>query len=63
MTEYIPVAEYTWLCDKDRAKLANITDLFVGGNMPDTLDEEAPCNFMYDNKLFCGGWTCITGEE
>ena len=29
MTEYLPAAEYTWLCNKDRAKLADITNLFV----------------------------------
>lgn len=63
--EFIPANEYTWLCGKCRSTLANITIQFTSVELPDidATNQEYPCDYMYDNCLFCGGYTCINGSE
>jgi hypothetical protein len=49
---------YIWLCEACRGMLAKVTELFESGEMPDTDDNEAPCMYMGDHQLFCGGGHC-----
>ena len=63
MANFLSAEEYTWLCDPCRATLATITTMFEEGTMPDTDDEEAPINYMYDHRMYCGKTTCINGGE
>jgi hypothetical protein len=55
--------DYHWLCDECKEQLVRVTQMFEEDLMEDTDDEEAPCNFMYDHKMFCGGHTCKRGEK
>ena len=63
MNKFIPAEEYTWLCDKCISKLKETTYAFTNqvNDLTDiqSSDDEFPCNWMYDNKLFCGGYICI----
>ena len=67
MNKFCAANEYTWLCDNCKGELNKITQSFnlIINELPDiySSDDEYPCNFMYDNKLFCGGYTCINGIE
>jgi hypothetical protein len=67
MNKFIPAIEYTWLCEDCRNELVQLTNHFE--QTWDTLtdlamsNEEFPCDFMYDNRLFCGQYTCINGDK
>ncbi len=63
MVKFVPGKEYTQLCDKCRKVIDEIWEVFNMGVMEDTDDEEAPCNYVYDNALFCGGHECINTPE
>lgn len=64
---------YTWLCDDCREQLRVLTELFAHyiERMPESnslrramLDnEEYPRDFMYDERLFCGGRCCAVHAE
>ena len=62
MNKFIPASEYIWLCDKCQNKLTQITQALESqvNDLSDIQlsDDELPCNWMYDNELFCGGWSC-----
>ena len=63
--EFIPAEEYTWLCDKCRQLLSTITIELSGIELPDidATNQEYPCDYMYDHRLFCGQYTCINGSK
>lgn len=48
--------DYLELCGSCRSMIDSVVELVQEG--PDTNDDEAPCNYVYDNKLFCGGHYC-----
>lgn len=50
--------DYPHLCPACRRAIDDIAALFQEGEMPDTDDEEAPCMYVYDHGMFCGGHEC-----
>ena len=63
MNKFCAASEYTHLCPACISELKGLTHLFSEELLTDiqASDDEYPCNFMYDNKLFCGEYTCING--
>ena len=61
-TKYLTGKDYPHLCPSCRA----VIDMIVGtcSELPDEYasDEEGPCDFAYDQRLFCGGNECINGS-
>ncbi len=53
--------DYPELCEACRHMVDMVVDLVIEG--PDTDDEEAPINFVYDHHLFCGGDHCAVKEQ
>ena len=62
MTKFIEASTYDNLCDECRALLAGITTE-MEENGADTDNEEAPCDYMYDHRMFCGGHECSRDGE
>jgi hypothetical protein len=50
--------DYPHLCPKCQAAIDDVARLYKEGLMEDTDDEEAPCLYVYDHALFCGGREC-----
>lgn len=63
MIEYLDPDSYTHLCPACRQTLTAVTEMYRLGDMPDSDDEEAPCDFMYDQSLFCGGQRCHAADD
>lgn len=61
--EFLNSEHYPELCDKCKTLLDNIAMVYKEGEMPDTDDEEAPCNYLYDNSMFCGGRSCANQKR
>lgn len=59
--KYLTGKNYHWLCERCRATVDSVVSLVIEG--PDTDDDEAPINFVYDNGLYCGGYTCVNRPE
>lgn len=60
MTEYI--TEYPHLCDKCNATIRSVAASVIPlGPDDEASDPEAPCNYVYDHAMFCGGRTCRHG--
>lgn len=57
-SRFLDPKSYTHLCEACRSVLVTITHAFEEDLLGDTDDEEAPCNYMYDHRMFCGGFTC-----
>ena len=56
--KFLTGADYPHLCAKCRAAIDAMALLYRDGLMEDTDDEEAPCLYVYDHALFCGGREC-----
>lgn len=54
--------DYPHLCSECQAAI-DYAAMFFGEDGPDTDNEEAPCDFVYDHRMFCGGHTCINRPE
>lgn len=54
--------DYPWLCKECQNMVDSIAMLYGEGDMEDTDDDEAACNYVYDHRLFCGGHTCKNDE-
>jgi hypothetical protein len=63
--EFLTGKDYPWLCEECRGQVDRVAALFAEGAMPDTDNPEAPCDYVYDNRLFCGdnGAYCRGDEE
>lgn len=55
--------DYPHLCETCRATIDDVASLVFDGDGPDTDNEEAPCDYVYDHGMFCGGHTCINKPE
>ena len=60
--KFLTGKDYPDLCKKCRTIIDHISD-FIIPEGPDTDDVEAPCNYVYDHNLFCGGFECLNEEE
>jgi len=58
--KFLTGSDYPDLCLKCRMTIDQVVDIVSMG--ADTDDEEAPCNFVYDHGMFCGGHECTTDE-
>ncbi len=58
--KFLTGSDYPDLCRKCRMTIDQVVDIVSMG--ADTDDEEAPCNFVYDHGMFCGGHECTTDE-
>jgi hypothetical protein len=56
--KFLTGKDYPHLCAVCRAAIDGMTMLYREGLVEDTDDEEAPCRFVYDHALFCGGREC-----
>ena len=61
IVKFIDPKSYDHLCEKCQSLLADVTQVMEEMG-PDTDNQEAPCDWMYDRRLFCGGHEC-NGEE
>jgi len=59
--KFLTGSDYPDLCSKCRMAIDQAVDIVVMG--ADTDDEEAPCNFVYDHGMFCGGHECKAEYE
>ena len=50
--------DYPHLCSICRRAIDDIAQLFTEGLMADTDDTEAPCTYVYDHGMYCGGHEC-----
>ena len=57
--KFLTGKDYPELCPICRAAIDRLADLYVDGLMPDTDNPEAPCDAVYDERLFCGGGECV----
>ena len=55
--KYLTGKDYPWLCKSCRAVVDTAVLLVTEG--PDTDDDEAPINFVYDHGLYCGKYECV----
>lgn len=55
--------DYPHLCDRCRATIDDVASLVFGEDGPDTDNEEAPCDYVYDHRMFCGGSECVNKPE
>jgi len=51
--------DYPELCEDCRRAIAAAAAMMVFLPDDDDDDDEAPCNFVYDSRLFCGGHECV----
>lgn len=56
--EYLTGKDYPHLCERCRAAIDDIAAMFNEGEMADDDDEEAPCMYVYDHRMYCGGGQC-----
>ena len=56
--EFLTGKDYPYLCDTCRAAIDSVADAYIDGLMEDTDDEEAPCMYVYDHGMYCGGHEC-----
>jgi hypothetical protein len=54
--EFLTGKDYPHLCEICQSQIDSIASIME--DLEDTDDEEFPCNFVYDNNLFCGGQEC-----
>ena len=59
--KYLTGKDYPHLCKQCQAMIDRCVDAVEFG--PDTDDEEAPCMFVYDHKLYCGGYECVEEKQ
>ena len=59
--KFLTGSDYPDLCSKCRMVIDQAVDIVSMG--ADTDDEEAPCNFVYDKQMFCGGHECKAEDE
>jgi len=50
--------DYPHLCKKCQQAIDDVAGLFAEDFMEDTDNDEAPCDFVYDHGMFCGGHHC-----
>lgn len=62
MPKFLTGKDYPHLCKMCQQVIDDTATAFLEGFMEDTDDEEAPCNHVYDNALFCGGHVCRNHE-
>lgn len=61
--DFLKGRDYPHVCIECRRTISEVAAMYANGNMPDTDDVEAPCNYVYDNCMFCGGSTCKVEDE
>ncbi len=54
--------DYPHLCEYCQQAIDGVA-MLLGEDGPDTDDEEAACDFVYDNAMFCGGHNCVNGSK
>jgi hypothetical protein len=61
--KFLTGKDYPHLCPKCQAAIDGVAMLYREGLMEDTDDEEAPCMFVYDHAMFCGGRECCNPPQ
>lgn len=56
--EFLTGKDYDYLCDGCRAVIDQMASMLTESG-EDTDNEEAPCDYVYDNRMFCGGHECV----
>jgi hypothetical protein len=51
--------DYPYLCEQCQAAIDDMAMLYGEDLMEDTDNEEAACDAVYDQGMFCGGHTCV----
>ena len=59
--KYLSGKDYPHLCSYCQARIDEAVEFCIMG--PDSDDEEGPCMFVYDHRMFCGGDECINHPE
>mgnify|MGYP001560330324 CR=1 FL=1 len=61
--KFLTGKDYPWLCESCQAQVDLAATVLEEGE--DTNDEEAPCNWAYDNALFCSqtGKDCLKSRQ
>jgi hypothetical protein len=57
--EYMTGKDCPHLCNDCRVAIDDIAAMYNEGEMSDDDDEEAPCMYVYDHGMYCGGHECI----
>lgn len=57
--EFLTGKDYPHLCSACQATIDQVALLFNG----DQEDTEAPCMFVYDHRMFCGGLECVNKAQ
>lgn len=57
--EFLTGKDYPHVCLGCRAMIDSVAQMFAEGEMADTDDEEAPCMYVYDHGMYCGGHECV----
>jgi len=60
---YLTGKDYPWLCEECRATVDSVVELVEEYSDEYSSDDEAPCNFVYDHAMFCGGRECKNRPE
>lgn len=55
-TKFLVGKDYPWLCSQCQQQIDTIAGMIK--DLPDTDDNEAPCMYVCDHALFCGGTEC-----
>lgn len=53
--------DYSHLCQECQNTIDSVIELVKDGE--DTDNPEAACDFVYDNRMFCGGHECINKKD
>jgi hypothetical protein len=51
--------DYPHLCSLCRKAVDDMHQLYTEGLTEDEDNDEAPCDAVYDRRMFCGGHTCV----
>ncbi len=64
--KFLTGKDYPWLCAQCQARIDEavpIVMLLIQEGPDRDWDEEAPCEHVYDQGLFCGGHECVNKPE
>lgn len=57
--KFLTGIDYPHVCSICRSAIDDAAIPYQSGEMPDTDNDEAAIDFVYDNNLYCGGHECV----